>query len=109
MKKTALIFALILGVIITGCSVSDNSDTPTAEDLDRQAAIEAAMALFRSEQQAGTDLTDGPCLSESVTEGWALDIIADSESANNNEANQCSGDTEHLVELTVNGQLVQAL
>lgn len=72
-------------------------------------------AKFLYAGQAKRDLSNGPCLSESLPglSDWAVDIAHDPRQAVDDQpANQCQsyrdGETHHFVELTPDGQLIRA-
>jgi hypothetical protein len=100
--------AVVLGVFIAGCGGGSGA---SQEDKDK--AIAAAKFLYAG--QAKRDLSNGPCLSESLPglSDWAVDIAHDPrEDVDDQPANQCQsfrdGKTHHFVELTPDGQLIRA-
>ena len=98
----------VTAFVAAGCG--GGSDSSQA---DRDKAIAAARFLFAG--QAGRDLSNGPCLSESLPglSDWAVDIAHDPrQPVDDQPANQCQsfrdGQTHHFVELTPGGQLIRA-
>jgi hypothetical protein len=81
----------------------------------RERAVDEAQAAFREAELSGTDLSTGPCISESLPTlpDWVADIAHDPrESVDDEPANQCqrfrSGEAHHFVELAPDGQLIKA-
>jgi hypothetical protein len=103
-----LAIAAVSAFFIAGCG--GGSD---ASQADKDKAIAAAKFLYAG--QAKRDLSDGPCLSESLPgiSDWAVDIAHDPrQPIDDQPANQCQsfrdGETHHFVELTPEGQLIRA-
>jgi hypothetical protein len=74
-----------------------------------------ALIAFKQAQQAGKDLSTGPCISESLpgVSDWVADIAHDPrQPVDDQPANQCQsyreGKTHHFVELTPEGTLIRA-
>jgi hypothetical protein len=104
----ALVALAILAPGIAGCGGSSG-----ASDADKDKAIAAAKFLYAG--QAKRDLSNGPCLSESLPglSDWAVDIAHDPrQPVDDMPANQCQsfrdGETHHFVELTPDGRLIRA-
>jgi hypothetical protein len=100
--------AVLAASLIAGCG---GGDSASQEDKDK--AIAAAKFLYAG--QAKQDLSNGPCLSESLPglSDWAVDIAHDPRQAVDDQpANQCQsyrdGKTHHFVELTPDGRLIRA-
>jgi hypothetical protein len=79
-----------------------------------KAVVEAQHAL-KAAQNSHADLSDGPCVSESLPglDDWVADIAHDPRQAvDDDPVNQCeryrSGEAHHFVELTPEGQLIRA-
>lgn len=80
---------------------------------ERNLAISKAYNLYEEYKNSGTNFKSGPCLTNNLIEGWALDIVHDPKIAVDNEPqNQCSdylyGRVGHIVELDINGRLIKA-
>ena len=100
--------AVGLAIFIAGCGGSSG-----ASQGDTDKAVAAAKFLYAG--QGKRDLSNGPCLSESLPglSDWAVDIAHDPRQAVDDQpANQCQsfrdGETHHFVELTPGGQLIRA-
>jgi hypothetical protein len=100
--------AAVLAAFIAGCG----GGSGTSQE-DRAKAAAAARFLYAG--QAERDLSNGPCLSESLPglSDWAVDIAHDPrQPVDDQPANQCQsfrdGETHHFVELTPDGQLIRA-
>jgi hypothetical protein len=102
------IAAVLAVAIVTGCGGGSG-----ASQNDKDKAIAAARFLYAG--QGKRDLSNGPCLSESLPglSDWAVDVAHDPRQAVDDQpANQCQsvrdGQTHHFVELTPGGQLIRA-
>jgi hypothetical protein len=100
--------AVVVAAFVAGCGGGAGSSQE-----DRGKAIAAAKFLYVG--QAKRDLSDGPCLSESLPglSDWAVDIAHDPRQAVDDQpTNECQsfrdGQTHHFVELTPDGQLIRA-
>ena len=124
MHMSRLIFSLLLAlVLITACSV----ERPKPEfdlakvnmGLESGLALNKAYDLYQQAIENGQDLSDGPCLSNSLHGNpdhpqtmWVLDIAHNPrESADNQPVNQCQayreGLAENFIELDPAGQLIR--
>lgn len=102
--------AIAATLAFAGCGEKDDSI-----DEQESAAITAAEAAYQQAVAAGTDLTNGPCISEALpgVTGWVADIAHDPRTAvDDDPANQCqsfvNGTAEHFVELTPEGVVIGA-
>ncbi len=94
--------------IVTGAA-----DIKIKEKADKDLAIAKAYELYRQAIVEGTDLSNGPCLSNKVIDDWVVDVAHDPRQAVDDEpANQCSayrsGEAHHFVELNTSGELIRA-
>lgn len=94
--------------VLTGAA-----DIKIKENADKDLAIAKAYELYRQAIFDGTDLSQGPCLSNKVIDGWVADIAHDPrQDVDNDPANQCSayrsGEAKHFVELDPSGALIRA-
>jgi hypothetical protein len=99
----------VAGVQVAGCGGGSS-----ASQSDKDKAVDAAKLIFARESKT-RDLSNGPCLSESLRglPDWAVDIAHDPRQPVDDElANQCqsyrNGQTHHFVELTPTGRLIRA-
>jgi hypothetical protein len=102
-----VLLAAVLGV---GCGGGDE-----ASESEREQAIAQAQQAYDQARTSGTNLADGPCIAESLTDlpDWVVDIAHDPrEDVDDDPANQCQryrdGEASHFVELTPEGELIRA-
>lgn len=81
---------------------------------DKDLATAKTIILYRAAQIDGTDLSDGPCLSNKVIPDWVADVVHNPrQSVDDNPENQCSayrdGSAKHFVEIDLSGNIIQAL
>jgi hypothetical protein len=100
---------LVLALASCGSSGSQVSQS------DREKAVDEAQQAFAQVQASGTDLSAGPCISESLPglPDWVADIAHDPrQDVDDLPANQCqhyrSEQAGHFVELNLDGQLIRA-
>ncbi|MBI2530074.1 MAG: hypothetical protein HYW05_02945 [Candidatus Diapherotrites archaeon] len=100
----ALAFILIL---LSGCVQQGGAGKTPAE-----LASDKCTALCEIEKGKGTDLSAGPCLSNSAAEGWVCDVAHSPRAEiDNSPANQCPefGKTaSHFVEVDGNCRIIRA-
>ena len=101
---------LATALALTGCG---GGDEPSQSE--KSQAVGQALVAFKHAQQSGTDLSSGPCISESLPglSDWVADVAHDPrQDVDDDPDNQCQryrdGDAHHFVELTPNGQLIRA-
>jgi hypothetical protein len=104
-------FVLVVAIGAAGCGSGGSQVSPSGS----QRAVDEAQAAFRQLQVSGTDLSAGPCISESLPSlpDWVADIAHDPrQPVDDQPQNQCqryrSGQAHHFVELTPDGQLIRA-
>jgi len=129
LKKSLIISILFLLVlVVSGCaqtSANKNTNTFSAVDIvtgaadvkikeqaDKDLAVAKAKELWRIQFQMETDLSAGPCLSNSVIPDWVADIAHNPRQAVDDQPeNQCSayrdGTAHHFVELDPEGNLIR--
>lgn len=101
-------------VLASGCSASPGGQQQgRSAAAERERAIAAALELYRQRKAAGTDFSQGPCLSQEVVPGWAVDVAHDPrQPVDDLPANQCAsyreGRVRHFVELDPEGRLIRA-
>jgi len=76
-------------------------------------AIAKAKALYLQQKSAGTNFSNGPCLSNNLLPGWVADIAHKPRQAVDDlPENQCEaflkGKARHFVELDIEGNLIRA-
>lgn len=82
---------------------------------EQERAIAAAQVAYDEAVAAGEDLAAGPCIAEELPglPEWVADVAHDPrEAIDDDSANQCksfgAGEATHFVELTPEGELIQA-
>jgi hypothetical protein len=108
--------AFVAGVLaaaalgVAGCGGGDE-----ASQSEQDKAVAEAQAAFQQAQKSGTDLSVGPCISETLPglPDWVADIAHDPrQDVDDESANQCQryrdGEAHHFVELTPEGELIRA-
>ena len=101
---------LVAGFVV-GCGSGGSQVNPSGSER----AVDEAQLVFRQVQASGTDLSAGPCISESLPTlpDWVADIAHDPrQPVDDVPANQCaryrSGQAHHFVELAPDGTLIRA-
>lgn len=93
-----LILPLIAIILISGCVGQQTQTSGNEEQI-----INACVQLCQSEKSKGTDLNNGPCLSNTIAENWVCDVAHSPRTTeDNNPENQCPefGKTaQHFVEV----------
>ncbi|MDP2683810.1 MAG: hypothetical protein Q8P20_02025 [bacterium] len=129
-KKITLVSVFIgLAFILSGCTkttsdANDNSftaveivtgvaDIKIKQNADKDLATAKAQELYRAAIYNGDDLSNGPCLSNKVLDGWVADIAHNPRQAVDDlPENQClayrAGTAKHFVELDLEGNLIRA-
>ncbi len=111
MNKIFLIPPMIFILLVSGCiSVQNGADkTVSAKDTATTKCIE----LCSQEKAKNVLLSDGPCLSDKITEGWVCDVAHSPRQAiDNDPANQCPefGKTAgHFVEVDEDCKFIRAV
>lgn len=118
MKSLGAIFGLlgllIVAFLIGWWAVKSFQPAESGQEAANQTeAIAAAKALYIQQKSAGVDFSNGPCLSEEVIPGWAVDIAhSPRQGVDDFSQNQCasysSGKVKHFVELDLDGNLIRA-
>jgi hypothetical protein len=133
MKK--LLFILVLPIALTACTFGQKitntaseaagdagtfvnkatgvTDTAILKAADIAFATARAKEFYNAFKMQGEDLTNGPCLTESLTTGWVADLVHNPRLAVDDvPANQCqnylNGTAKHFVEIDLNGNVVRA-
>lgn len=104
-------YALILFAILilaTSCSLKIAPTSPEVRD----AAIDTCKSFCLQEKQNNTDLSNGPCISNSIIKDWVCDVAhTPRQSIDNSPENQCpafrEGIARHFVELDQECNLIR--
>lgn len=103
--KLVLILSLIVFVFASGCigqQAQTNTGGPQLTSMEQQAK-DACIQLCQSEKAKGTNLDNGPCLSNEIVNDWVCDVAhLPRQAVDNLAGNQCSafGKTaQHFVEV----------
>jgi len=83
------------------------------KEADKDIAIAKAKAIFTQQIVQGTDLSNGPCISNNLMPDWVADVAHDPrQEVDNFPENQCAayreGNAHHFVELDPSGSLIRA-
>ncbi len=113
MKGLSYIGILIVLLITSIWAVSYFTKGPDNKPSQVERGIRgAAQALFIQQKSAGVDLSNGPCLSSDIMNGYAVDIVHNPRQAVDNlPQNQCSSylnaTVKHFIELDTEGNFVR--
>ncbi len=114
MGKSNLIFiGIIIGIVlVSGCSSKYKNSTYSSSEKEK--AIISCVQLCKSYLANGTDLANGPCISNKIENDWVCDIAHSPRlPIDNDPKNQCSsyisGGCHHFVELTPSCELIRAI
>lgn len=112
------VFILVLSVIlISSYFIYFKSSKPEPEykagkwpEID--SAVNQAQHVYNLRIQSGTDLSDGPCLSNALLPGWVADIVHSPRiTIDDLPQNQCraylEGSAKHFVELNLEGDVIR--
>lgn len=116
MRRGHVALLFIAGVLavaaVAGAGCGGDDD---ASEGEREQAIAQAQEAYDQAKSAGTNLADGPCIAESLTDlpDWVADIAHEPrEDIDDEAANQCQryreGEAGHFVELSPAGELIRA-
>jgi len=110
---SAYIFVAIL-IILAGV-YSYYMSLPDDLMANKEVASIDCVNLCIKEQSKGTILSEGPCLSDEIVEGWACDVVHNPrvKLIDNKEQNQCqsciTGEVKHFVEVNQECKFVRAV
>ena len=117
MPKSILVILVLSVLLITSfiTLLKNNAflkTAPSKSEIDT--AINQAQYFYRQKKARGEDLSNGPCLTESLMPDWVVDIVhSPRQPIDDLGENQCQsyreGRSKHFVELDLNGNLVRAL
>ena len=93
---------LAVVVLLAGCGGADADE----------ATIQLAKDAYAEAKAAGIDMSEGPCLG-AIKENWVVDVAHDPrEDVDDQPQNQCeayrSGEVDHFVELTPEGEFIRS-
>ena len=100
---------LVSLVAAAGCGQAEDAGEEGVE----ATAIAAAKAAYQKARLEGRDLSSGPCIADPLIPNWVADVAHDPRQPVDDEpANQCasyrSGESEHVVELDPDGNVIRA-
>jgi hypothetical protein len=105
----ALAPLLILAIFVSGCTVSNDTET------FKKATIDSCISICNLVKET-QNLSSGPCLGNPINEhpGWVCDVVhSPRQAVDNLEENQCSayieGKATHFVEVDVSCSLIRAV
>lgn len=123
-KNILIIILLLILILSSGCSwgkkVSEEASNltglgaiETGKKAAKDLAVSKAKDLFKQKLAEGTDMSNGPCLSNEIIPDWVVDVAHNPrEAIDNQPGNQCSafreGKAHHFVELDPMGNLIRA-
>jgi hypothetical protein len=114
-SRLSLVLVAAVIAALGGCGGGDDESTSASGLTDAQRAVPEAMTAYVEARNAGTDLSDGPCIAEQLPglDDWVADVAHDPrEDVDDDPANQCeryrNGEASHFVELTPQGRLIRA-
>jgi hypothetical protein len=109
LREPLIVAIASVALVAAGCGGNDVSE----EERDR--AIGAAKQAHEEAVAGGEDLDVGPCIAEELPDlpDWVADVAHDPrEDIDDEPENQCQryrdGEASHFVELTPEGELIQA-
>jgi hypothetical protein len=101
-----LSFSIAVVLLSSGCIV-------TSGQADIQSAIEKCQAKCYEVMQTATDVSKGPCLSDSIINDWACDMVNNPRyHIDDLPENQCPGlgtTAHHFVEVNENCRVVRVV
>ncbi len=106
----ALSTTLLTGFITLAIN-SVSEKPPSKSEIDT--AVNQAQYFYRQKKARGEDMSNGPCLTESLMPNWVVDIIHNPrQPIDDLSQNQCQsfreGRAKHFVELDMDGNLIRA-
>lgn len=116
MKIKTLALTVLATLILVGCNNytydTAGGDAKTFVE-QREEAKAKAIELFKEKKEEGLSVAKGPCLSEEIIPGWAVDIVnVPKNDFDKDPANQCqslvNNQVKHFVELNKKGEVVRA-
>jgi len=106
----ALLLILVVGAFLSGCT-KESERVDGSEETEEETAVRLAKDLFAQEKSKGSDLSDGPCLSDALMDDWVADIAHDPRlPIDDVPENQCPAfgkSARHFVELDEHGEVIR--
>jgi hypothetical protein len=116
-KTNWKLLSLVLGVIaavsiITLITQAKEKNYRPGISATNDQAVNQALSVFQANNDAGVDMSTGPCLSNALMNDWVLDIVHKPRTKEDNlPENQCQafieGNAKHFVELDTTGAIVR--
>ena len=115
MPKTFLLILALTIILLTGfltLAINNDSEKPPSKT-EIDTAVNQAKYFYGQKQEREEDMSNGPCLTESLMPGWVVDIVhSPRQPIDDLKENQCQsfreGRAKHFVELDINGNLIRA-
>jgi hypothetical protein len=107
---------LIIGIVVVMAVAAVaifliQPDMPTGSVIQGSDEVSACITKCTVAKTLGEDLSNGPCLSNSIVEGWVCDVVHDPRiDSDDLPENQCSGfgtTAEHFVEVDLDCNLIR--
>lgn len=115
MPKGFLVILVLATLILTGyfTLALNNAFVKGPSKSEIEIAINQAQYFYGQKKMRGEDLSNGPCLTESLMPDFVVDIVHNPRlPIDDLPENQCQsyreGRVKHFVELDINGNLVRA-
>lgn len=115
MPKGFLVILILTTLLLTGyiTLAVNNAFVKSIPKSEIETAVNQAQYFYGQKKARNEDLSNGPCLSESLMPGWAVDIVHSPRLPMDDlPENQCQlypkGQAKHFVELDIDGNLVRA-
>lgn len=115
MPKAVLVILVLTTLILTAyiTLTVNKAFVKGISKSDIDTAVNQAQYFYRQKQARGEDLSNGPCLTESLMPEWVVDIVHNPrQPIDDLPENQCQthreGRAKHFVELDLAGNLVRA-
>lgn len=116
MSRLSLVIIVLMVISTSSFLIFITNNTPSRykpgiwPEADRAAS--QANHVYQLAKQRGVDFSSGPCLSNSLVEGWVLDIVHNPRTPEDDlPENQCGtyleGQAKHFVELDTEGNLIR--
>lgn len=114
-EKNKLFLIILATILIVTAVVIKTGQPPTYKkgtSAVSDTAVAWALDLYKIKVVEGIQMTNGPCLTNSLMPGWVVDIVhSPREEIDDQPENECpaylEGKANHFVELDVNGNLVR--
>ncbi len=115
MPKGFLVSLILAVLFFTGYMTLavNNAFVKSSSRSEIDIAVNQAQHFYQQKKLRNEDLSNGPCLTESLMPGWVVDIVhSPRQPIDDLPENQCQsyreGRAKHFVELDISGNLVRA-